>query len=258
MNPFLGLITLLLPELACRLHRCYQLVEQGERSRMTPYVVDIYERGAAAKWPRSTYREVARPTVVVCNLVSRRNHSAQAAAPYCSAVRGTYRNAITVSGKLTTAPVPLIFDKSSSLFENLNLEWFRHDNSSTSNSMRDATSSRWRDLTNSFIKNMLPIRQKRTPSKERSHRGLSGLDVRVTFRRFWRTNHVLVAPSLGIGNCRLDSRVAGGRGFDHTFIWGGFTPARVCCGTRCLSNGRARHHEQEKNQQGYSRSKQRC
>ena len=138
--------TLLLPESACRLHCCYHLVEQGERSHMTPYVVDIYERGAAAKWPRSANREVVRPTVVVCNLVSRRNHSAQAAAPYCCAIRGTYRNAITVSGELTTAPVPLIFDKSSSLFEYLNLEWFRHDNSSSSNSMCDANSSRWRDL----------------------------------------------------------------------------------------------------------------
>jgi hypothetical protein len=37
-----------------------------------------------------------------------------------------------------TAPVPLIFDKSSSLFEYLNLEWFRHDSSSTSNSIPDA------------------------------------------------------------------------------------------------------------------------
>jgi hypothetical protein len=35
---------------------------------------------------------------------------------------------IEVPREFATAPVPLIFYKSSSLFDDLNLEWLRHDN----------------------------------------------------------------------------------------------------------------------------------
>jgi hypothetical protein len=76
---------------------------------MTPHVI------AAIHWPHSTDRKVVGPTKVVGNLISRGDQSAKGAAPLCSAVRWTYGQGIHVSRELTTAPVPLIFDESSSL-----------------------------------------------------------------------------------------------------------------------------------------------
>jgi len=46
-----------------------------------PHVVDIDERGAAVKWLHSADSKIVRPTVVVGDLVSRRNQSAQGATP---------------------------------------------------------------------------------------------------------------------------------------------------------------------------------
>ena len=82
---------------------------------MTPHVIDVDKRSAAIQWPHSTDRKVVGPTKVVGNLISRGDQSAKGAAPLCPAVRWTYGQGIHVSRELTTAPVPLIFDESSSL-----------------------------------------------------------------------------------------------------------------------------------------------
>jgi hypothetical protein len=82
---------------------------------MTPHVIDVDKRSAAIQWPHSTDRKVVGPTKVVGNLISRGDQSSKGAAPLCPAVRWTYGQGIHVSRELTTAPVPLIFDESSSL-----------------------------------------------------------------------------------------------------------------------------------------------
>jgi hypothetical protein len=57
---------------------------------MTPHVVDIYERGAAAKWAYSADAKIVCAPVVVGNLVGRRNQGAQATASYRSTIRRTH------------------------------------------------------------------------------------------------------------------------------------------------------------------------
>ena len=82
---------------------------------MTPHVIDVDQRGAAMQWSHSADRKVVGPTKVVGNLISRGDQSAKGAAPFCPAIGWAYGQGIHVSRELTTAPVPLIFDESSSL-----------------------------------------------------------------------------------------------------------------------------------------------
>jgi hypothetical protein len=58
---------------AASLHRCYDLVEQRKYSRMTPRVVNMDNGGAAVKWTQGLDRKIVSPTVVVGDLVSRRD-----------------------------------------------------------------------------------------------------------------------------------------------------------------------------------------
>jgi hypothetical protein len=95
---------------------------------MSPHVIDVDQRGAAMQWSHSADRKVVGPIKVVGDLISRGDQSAKGATPLCPAIRWTYGQGIDVSCELTTAPVPLIFYESPSLFDDLSLEWLRHDN----------------------------------------------------------------------------------------------------------------------------------
>ena len=91
---------------------------------MTPHVIDVDKRSAAMQWPHSADRKVVGPTKVVGNLISRGNQSAKGATPLCPLSVGHTGQGIHVSCELATAPVPLIFDKSPSLFDDLMFECF--------------------------------------------------------------------------------------------------------------------------------------
>ena len=96
---------------------------------MTPHVIDIDERGGAEKRPHGADRNFVCLTMIVSELVSCCNQSTKGAAPHCPAVSRAHRMGIDVSRELAAAPVLLIFYKRPSLLDDLNLEWFRHDNS---------------------------------------------------------------------------------------------------------------------------------
>src|SRR5262245_31372543 len=95
---------------------------------MTPHVIDVHECGGAEKRSHGTNSNFVRLIVIVGELVSRCNQSTQRATPLCPAIRRTDGTGINVSCKLATAPVLLIFYKRPSVFDDLNLEWFRHNN----------------------------------------------------------------------------------------------------------------------------------
>ena len=91
---------------------------------MTPHVIDVDKRSAAIQWPHSADRKVVSPTKVVSDLISRGDQSTKGATPLGPAIRWTYGQGIHVSRELATTPVLLIFDESSSLFDNLKLKCF--------------------------------------------------------------------------------------------------------------------------------------
>ena len=91
---------------------------------MTPHVIDVDKRSGPIQRPHSADRKVVGPTKVVGNLISRGYQSAKGAAPLCLPIGWAFGQRIHVSRELTTAPVPLIFDESSSLFDDLKLECF--------------------------------------------------------------------------------------------------------------------------------------
>ena len=91
---------------------------------MTPHVIDVDKRSSPIQRPHSADRKVVGPTKVVGNLIRRGDQSAKGAASLCPAIGWAYGQGIHVSRELTTAPVPLIFDESSSLFDDLKLECF--------------------------------------------------------------------------------------------------------------------------------------
>jgi hypothetical protein len=88
---------------------------------MTPHVIDVDKGSAAIQWPHSADRKVVGPTKIVGNLISRGDQSAKGTTPLYPAIGWTYGQGIHVSRAFTTAPVPLIFNESSSPFDDLNL-----------------------------------------------------------------------------------------------------------------------------------------
>src|SRR6516165_11709408 len=94
---------------------------------MTPHVIDVDQRGASIQWPHGTDCKIVSPIKVVGDLISCGNQCTKGTTPHCPAICWTHRQRIHVSCELATAPVPLIFYKSPSLFDDLSLEWLRHN-----------------------------------------------------------------------------------------------------------------------------------
>ena len=110
------------------LHSGQYFIEQCEHSGVTPHVIDVDQRGASVPGPHSTDCKIVSPIKVVGDLISCSNQCTKGTTPHCPAIGWTHRQRIHVSCELATAPVPLIFYKSPSLFDDLNLEGLRHDN----------------------------------------------------------------------------------------------------------------------------------
>jgi hypothetical protein len=77
-------------------------------------------------WPQRRDCQSVGLTVIVGDLIGRRDQSAQATAPYHPLICWIHRTAICIPRELITAPVPLVLDKGSRSFYNLKLEWSRH------------------------------------------------------------------------------------------------------------------------------------
>src|SRR5262245_55171047 len=95
---------------------------------MTPRVIDIDECGAAEKRSHGADSNFVRQAVIVGELVSRGNQSTERATPVCPDIGRTDGMGIDVPCEFATAPVLLVFYERPSLFDDLNLEWFRHNN----------------------------------------------------------------------------------------------------------------------------------
>jgi len=57
---------------------------------MTPHVIDIDKCGAAEKRAYGADSNFVRLTVIVSELVSRRNQSTESATPFCLAISGAH------------------------------------------------------------------------------------------------------------------------------------------------------------------------
>lgn len=101
-------------------------IKDREHRRMASYVVDFDEGGAPVDWPQRRDCQSVGLTVIVGDLIGRRDQSAQATAPYHPLICWIHRTAICIPRELITAPVPLVLDKGSRSFYNLKLEWSRH------------------------------------------------------------------------------------------------------------------------------------
>jgi hypothetical protein len=102
------------------LHSGYHFIEQGEYSGVTPHVIDVDQRGASIQRPHSADCKIVSP---IKDKLRQSVHQGHNASLPCD----LHRQGIHVSCELATAPVPLIFYKSPSLFDDLSLEWLRHN-----------------------------------------------------------------------------------------------------------------------------------
>jgi hypothetical protein len=98
------------------------LVEQSEHRGVTPQVVDVDQGGGAVQGPHSLESKIVGVIKIVGHSVGRGNQCPKCATPLCAPIRRRDRKAISVSCELTTAPAPLILNKSARLLDNLDLE----------------------------------------------------------------------------------------------------------------------------------------
>jgi hypothetical protein len=102
-------------------------IKQSEHRGVTPKVVDVDQCGGAIKGAHRCESKIVGAIIVLSELVGRGNQCTKRATPLHTVIRRTDRKAIFVPCELTAAPVSLVLDESSRLLNDLNLEWFRHD-----------------------------------------------------------------------------------------------------------------------------------
>jgi len=91
---------------------------------MASGVVNVHECDGTANRGDSFVPKFVRGIEVMGELVSRRDYSTQRAPLHRAPRDWRYGNAISVLGKVTTAPMLLISNEGASQFDNLDFEWF--------------------------------------------------------------------------------------------------------------------------------------
>jgi hypothetical protein len=97
------------------------LIEQGNHSRMTSYVVDMHQGAYTVVWSQGVVGQFIRRVVVLGELISRRYHCAKAATLHRVGRGGKHAYPSRILRKLAATPMLSIRDQGASLFDDLEL-----------------------------------------------------------------------------------------------------------------------------------------